>query len=142
MKAELVFTIFNTAVLLPWVLMLFAPFWKYTQLLVNSYAIPLALSVAYVAIIFTNLGAIAQADFGSLKGIQALFVGAGNAPYFAAAAWFHYLAFDLFVGTWIFNDAQKFKINHFAVVPCLVMTFMLGPTGFLVYMIIKLIIKK
>lgn len=142
MKAELVFTIFNTAVLLPWILMLFAPFWKYTKLLVNSYAIPLALSVAYVAIIFTNLGAIAQADFGSLKGIQELFVGAGNAPYFAAAAWFHYLAFDLFVGTWIFNDAQKSKINHFAVVPCLVMAFMLGPTGFLLYIIIKLVSKK
>jgi hypothetical protein len=142
MNPELLFRILNTLVLIPWVLMLFAPNWKYTKSLVNSYLIPLALSVAYVVIIFSNLGGIAQADFTSLKGIQALLVGAGNAPYFAAAAWFHYLAFDLFVGTWIFNDAQKSKINHFLLIPCLFFTFMLGPTGFLLYIIIKLLSKK
>lgn len=142
MNAELVFRIFNTLILIPWILMIFVPFWKYTKLLVNSFIIPLALSAAYVIIIFSNINAISQADFATLKGIQTLFVGAGNAPYFAAAAWFHYLAFDLLVGTWLFNDAQQHKINHFILIPCLFFTFMLGPTGFLLFVMIKLVIKK
>jgi hypothetical protein len=93
MQAELVFNIFNTLILPPWLLMVVAPRWWLTQKLVNSYVVPLALAVAYVVIIFSNLQGIASADFGSLKGIQALFVAAGGAPFFAAAAWFHYLAF-------------------------------------------------
>jgi hypothetical protein len=137
MQAELVFNIFNTLILPPWLLMIIAPRWWVTQKLVNSYIIPLALAVAYVIIIFSNLQGIASADFGSLKGIQNLFVAAGSAPFFAAAAWFHYLAFDLLVGTWILNDSQKTGITHWLIIPCLFFTFMLGPTGFLLYHLIK-----
>jgi hypothetical protein len=142
MNAELVFTIFNTAILPIWILMLVAPKWKVTLWLINSYLVPLALALAYAIIIFSNIGGILGADFGSLKGIQALFAGASQAPYFAAAAWFHYLAFDMLVGTWILNDSQKSGITHWLIIPCLFFTFMLGPVGFLLYHIIKMLYKQ
>ncbi|GAB4399213.1 MAG: hypothetical protein OHK0053_19040 [Microscillaceae bacterium] len=137
MNAEQIFSLFNALVLLPWALMIFAPHWRYTRWLATSYLVPLALALVYVLIIFTNLGAMAKADFSTLKGIQALFVGAGQAPYFAMAAWFHYLAFDLMVGVWLYQDAQKTKMSHFILMPCLFLTFMLGPTGFLLYTLLK-----
>jgi len=53
------------------------------------------------------------------------------------AGWIHYLAFDLFIGAWEVRDAQRNQIPHLVVIPCLVMTFMLGPIGLLFYFAIR-----
>ena len=53
------------------------------------------------------------------------------------AGWVHYLAFDLFIGAWETRDAQRNQIPHLVVIPCLVMTFMLGPIGLLFYLAIR-----
>jgi hypothetical protein len=45
----------------------------------------------------------------------------------------HYLAFDLFVGGWEVRDAQERGIRHLLVVPALVLTFLFGPAGWLLY---------
>lgn len=50
----------------------------------------------------------------------------------------HYLAFDLFIGSWQVRDAQAHGISHWFVIPCLILTFMLGPTGLLLYFVIRL----
>lgn len=134
---ELVFNIGNTAILPAWLLMLFAPKWKYTHLLTNSYAVVILLAVLYAVIVFASIGAIAKADFMTLQGIKNLFLSAGKSDYFIAAAWFHYLAFDLVAGTYIFQEGQKRNIPHLALVPCLLFTFLLGPVGFLLFWLIK-----
>ena len=56
--------------------------------------------------------------------------------------WIHYLAFDLMVGWFIVNDAQKHEINRFLTIPCLLLSFMLGPTGLLLYLILRLMLRK
>ena len=53
------------------------------------------------------------------------------------AGWVHYLAFDLFIGSWEVRDAQKIGIKHYSIVPCLVLTFIFGPSGWLFYMLIR-----
>jgi hypothetical protein len=58
------------------------------------------------------------------------------------ADWIHYLAFDLFVGVWEVKDAQAKNISHWFVIPCLFLTFMLGPIGFLLYSILRLFLAK
>lgn len=35
------------------------------------------------------------------------------------------------------RDAQRLAIPHLAVLPCLALTFFLGPVGFLVYFLIR-----
>jgi hypothetical protein len=52
----------------------------------------------------------------------------------AMAGWLHYLAFDLFIGAWEVRDAQRHGIPHLLVIPCLLLTFLLGPIGLLCYM--------
>jgi hypothetical protein len=49
----------------------------------------------------------------------------------------HYAAFDLLVGRWILNDSKKENIKHWFVAPCLVLTMMFGPLGFLSYVGLK-----
>jgi hypothetical protein len=58
------------------------------------------------------------------------------------AGWVHYLAFDLFTGIWIKKNAQKYNVHHLILIPCLLLTFMLGPIGLLLYLLIRLIKTK
>ena len=55
------------------------------------------------------------------------------------AGWVHYLAFDLWVGSWEAGDAVKNGIHRLIMVPCLLLTFMFGPIGLLLYIIIRTI---
>ena len=49
----------------------------------------------------------------------------------------HYLVFDLFIGAWQTRDAARHGIPHGLVVPCLVLTFLLGPIGLLLYLALR-----
>jgi hypothetical protein len=59
-------------------------------------------------------------------------------PWLLLAGWTHYLAFDLFIGGWEVRDAQRRGIPHLLVVPALVLTFLFGPAGLLLYLAISL----
>ncbi len=67
----------------------------------------------------------ADAGFGSLDAVASLFTVRG----LLLAGWIHYLAFDLFVGSWEVSDSRANGIHHLFVVPCLFATFMAGPPG-------------
>jgi hypothetical protein len=65
--------------------------------------------------------------------VTALFTNA----WLLLAGWLHYLAFDLLIGTWEVRDAQERGIPHALVVPCLFLTFMFGPAGWLLYVTLR-----
>lgn len=123
--------------MLAWLLVIFLPRWKYTRFAVLSGTIPLLLSVAYLILIVVFFGS-AEGGFGSLADVMKLFTN----EWVVLAGWIHYLAFDLFVGSWEVKDAQVNGISHWLVIPCLILTFMLGPVGFLLYNIIRLFALK
>lgn len=135
MKPELLFQILNNLVLLVWLLMIVAPKLKVTQKIINTFALTIILSIVYGAIIITSFGKVNFMDFGSLEGIVNMLKSSD--AWASSAIWYHFLAFDLFVGSWILRDAQKLGIPHLIVIPCLLFTFMLGPLGFLIYQIVK-----
>ncbi len=137
MNAETVFSIANLVALVGWLLLIFAPRWKWTQTIVVSGAVSLLLSVAYLVLIVLFFDK-AEGGFGSLSDVMKLFTN----PYAALAGWIHYLAFDLFVGSWEVKDAGKRGISHWFVMPCLVLTFLLGPIGFLLYGILRLVVPN
>jgi hypothetical protein len=129
--AETLFQIVNPSTLPGWVLLLFAPRWRGTLPIVRVGIIPL-LAVVYVAILVTTWGE-GQGDFQSLAGVMALF----DAPYGVVAGWVHFLAFDLFVGAWIVEDALKRGLPAWARVVPLPLTFMLGPAGLGLYLLLR-----
>ena len=99
-----------------------------------SVAIPAAIGVLYVgAFVLSLRHPVAGGGFGSLDAVTLLFQN----RWALLAGWIHYLAFDLFVGTWIVRDAADRHIFHPILVPFLVLTFMLGPAGLLGYLLLR-----
>jgi len=137
MNAETIFSIANFTALAGWILLLFAPRWTWTRKIVLSGAIPLLLSVAYLILIILFFGK-AEGGFGSLADVMKLFTN----QWATLAGWIHYLAFDLFVGSWEVKDSQSRGISHWFVIPCLILTFLLGPIGFLLYHILRLVVRN
>jgi hypothetical protein len=95
---------------------------------VSSTVIPLSIAVAYVVLIVRYMPG-ADGGFGSLAEVATLF----RRPELLLAGWVHYLAFDLFIGSWEVRDAARRGVPHVLVIPCLLTTFMLGPMGLLAY---------
>jgi prepilin signal peptidase PulO-like enzyme (type II secretory pathway) len=137
MKEEQIFSIANLVAMLSWVILAVAPRWIVTRKVILSGAIPLLLSVAYLILIVLFFGK-SEGGFGSLADVMKLFTN----EWAVLSGWIHYLAFDLFVGTWEVKDAQAKGISHWFVIPCLFLTFMLGPIGFLLYSILRVFLAK
>jgi hypothetical protein len=133
MAVETLFTICNTLVLPQWVLLIIAPNWKVTQKLATTYLVPLLLASVYILVLITHFSETQNGGFGSLAAVRDFF----SNDYILLAGWIHYLAFDLIIGSWIVRNGQQSGVLHWLVIPCLFFTFMLGPTGFLVYRLIK-----
>ena len=130
MPAEQIFGIVNTLVLPGWLLLLVAPRWRFTMP-VAAVGLPLALAVVYAVLLAQHWG-----DFAGGSGLAHIAQLFAN-PFILLAGWIHYLAFDLFIGSWEVRDALKHQVPHWAVVPCLLLTFLFGPVGLLLYFILR-----
>lgn len=137
MNIDLLFSICNIAPIPLWILLVVAPRWKGTQIIVHSMIIPMVLAAVYLVLMATSFGD-GDGNFGSLAGIRALF----SVDEALLAGWIHYLVFDLFVGAWEVRDAQRLRINHLLVIPCLFFTLMAGPVGLLMYFILRWTLRK
>lgn len=132
MNAETLFSIAGMLVLPGWFLLIFLPRWQPVTTIVSAVAIPVLLAFLYLWLLVTR-GPGSGGGFGTLADVSELF----DNEFLLLAGWIHYLAFDLFIGSWEVRDAQRSGVNHLAVVPCLVFTFLLGPTGLLLYFAIR-----
>ncbi|ANM29820.1 membrane protein [Acidobacteria bacterium Mor1] len=137
MTPEQLFTIANTSVLPGWALLIFLPRWRWTARFVAPVLIPTLLALLYVYLIAGNLFG-SEGGFRTLEGVAQLF----RSPPLLLAGWVHYLAFDLFIGAWEVRDAQANGIPHLLVIPCLLGTFMLGPAGLLLYLILRATMRR
>jgi len=138
MTPDNIFTICNNGVIPAWLLLAFAPTWSWTQRIVHQIWIPILLGSVYLGVMVTSPESPAGGGFSSLSGVMTLF----TSPHFALVGWVHYLAFDLFVGAWEVRDARRQSISHWLVVPCLVLTVMLGPIGLLAYLGLRFALRR
>jgi hypothetical protein len=132
MKPETIFQICNSVTPVGWLLLLVAPRWRWTKRIILSAILPLLLGLVYLTLIALYFGE-ADGNFSSLEGVMKLF----DSPFTVVAGWVHYLAFDLFIGTWEVTNGQKLGIPHALLIPCLLLTFLFGPIGFLLYFVIR-----
>ena len=56
--------------------------------------------------------------------------------------WTHFIAINLFIGGWIVKDSQKFSINKVLMAVPLIVTYLIGPIGLLLYWIIRIFYAK
>jgi hypothetical protein len=137
MQPEPIFSLLNLLALMGWLLLLVLPRWRWTGRIVQSGAISLVFAAAYLVLIGLSLPG-SGGSFSTLAGVRRLFEN----DYALLAGWAHYLAFDLFVGSWVLANSQKFRIPHLLVIPCLFLTFMLGPVGLLTYYVLRAVLRK
>jgi hypothetical protein len=134
MTAEQVFSLANTTALLGWLLLVVLGPRRWVASLITGAVVPLLFAILYAGLFIAHWGETPGGGFGSLAQVSTLF----SNHWILLAGWVHYLAFDLFIGSWEVRDAQAHQISHWFVIPCLFLTFMLGPTGLLLYFIIRL----
>jgi hypothetical protein len=131
MNVEQVFSMAGILTMLGWLLLVILPRQPIAQRIAGI-VLPLVLSAVYLVLIVQHFQG-AEGGFGSLADVAALF----KKPELLLAGWIHYLAFDLFIGAWEIRDSHRHGIPHLVMIPCLLMTFMLGPIGLLFYFAIR-----
>jgi hypothetical protein len=137
MSPETIFSVTNALALFSWIFLLLFPFRPFTNKVLIGVPVTL-LAIAYAWLVFQSLSPGDFEKFQTLEGITSLF----SVPGAVLVGWIHYLAFDLMAGLFIANNAAKHGIRHIVIVPCLIFTFMLGPVGLLLYLIIRWSLTK
>lgn len=132
MELEQVFSIVNSTAFFSWIF-LFVFFKKKWVFQVIFSGVFVGMALTYLFFIVQGLGGDSQGGFDSLANVKALF----SSDEAVLAGWIHYLVFDLFVGMWIAQDGNKREINRWILLPCMLGTFMLGPVGLLLYIIVR-----
>jgi hypothetical protein len=129
MDPNQIFSIANTIALCGWLLIVVLPRNRWAAHILAGIAIPVAFAALYIVLIALHFPG-SNGGFSSLPDVGRLFAD----PWLLLAGWLHYLAFDLLVGSWEVRDARDRGLNHLVVVPCLIMTFLFGPAGWLLYL--------
>ncbi|MBM9548636.1 DUF4281 domain-containing protein [Leptospira sp. 201903074] len=132
MNPSLIFKIANGITVLSWLVLILSP--NQTKVIrpLRVFISGLVLGGVYVFSIIIGNGQ-AEGDFSSLESVRSLFAN----DYFLLAGWIHYLAFDLFLGTWEAEDGAKEGINRWILVPVQALTFYFGPAGWLLYLVLR-----
>jgi len=139
MDLSTIFSVGNTVALTGWLAMLVGLFVASVRkgaFIYSGLILPALIAVAYLVLLAMAMtgqfGAGAKMDFGSLDGVKGLLGSDAG----ATIGWFHYLAFDMVVGTWVARDGLARGLWGIALVPILALVFMFGPVGFLTYVVV------
>lgn len=134
MEIAQLFQICNLIVMPCWLALIFIPENPWVKKIIVGVVIALAL--VYISQL-ANFFTMEEGGFGSLEDVMILFKNEKA----VLSGWVHYLAFDLLIGFWIATTAAAKGISKFLVAPCLLCTFMLGPVGFFLFMILSFFYK-
>ena len=133
----------NFTILPFWLMIMIIPNSKFTQFFVNSIILPLILSATYIYIIYqavlTNEPIFDVFKlYLSLDNLYILFA----TESFLLVFWLHFLALNLFLGSWISRDGIKYNMPRSLVFLPLILVYLTGPLGLVLYWIIRVFYAK
>lgn len=138
-QLETLFSICGALAMLGWAGLALLPQQKLVVEVIARLVIPGLIGLVYIAVMVTHMGDSPEGGgFGSLAAVKKLF----TVDALLLGGWVHYLAFDLFVGSWEVSDSRKNGVHHLLVLPCLLLTLMAGPAGLVVYLLIRVIVRQ
>ena len=140
---ENIYLYINLGVLPFWLMLIIIPGSKITQFFVNSIIVPLILSVAYVfvfyQIILSEESAIdIMSLYLSLDNLYTIFATQG----FLLIFWLHFVALNLFLGSWASRDSVKYGISRNLTFIPLLLIYFTGPLGLVLYWFIRIFYAK
>ena len=140
---EMLYYWINIGVLPFWLLLIFFPQSYLCRFFVTSIFPVVILSGAYIFMLYKSF--LNSYDF--LNNFT-LYIGIDNLlnlfsdNSYLMIFWIHFIAINLFVGGWIVKDSQKFLINKFLLTVPLIITYLIGPIGLLIYWLIRIFYAK
>jgi hypothetical protein len=142
---EQIFSIANLVAILGWAVLILAP--RHDIVLRGLFFGPvLLLAIGYATgLILVLSGAVPAgggADFTTIAGVRSIFASDAG----VTIGWVHYLTFDLFVGLWIARNADAHGLGdlkgRIVQAPILLATFMAGPFGLALYILVRTILLR
>ena len=133
----------NFGVLPFWFMLITLPNSKFTQILINSIILPLILSSAYIYILYQAF-LLDEPIFdvfklySSLDDLYTIFA----TESFLLIFWLHFLAINLFIGSWVSRDGVKYNMSRGLVFVPLVLIYFTGPLGLVLYWFIRVFYAK
>ena len=140
---ETIYSWANFGVLPFWLMLIFIPNSKITQIFVNSIILPLILAGAYVYVIYQTI----LLD-ESLLDVFKLYLNLDNlytvfaTENFLLVFWIHFLALNLFLGSWVSRDGAKYGISRSLLSIPLIIIYFTGPLGLVVYWFFRVFYAK
>ena len=136
---EEVFKLSNLLVAPFWLSMIFLPRWRFTHRVMRSPLVALGPAALYAVLTAPRLLELAPALLRpELPTIAALL----GTPEGATIAWAHFLAFDLFVGRWVYLDGHGRGVSAWVTSPVLFLTLLAGPLGFLLHLAARHVVGR
>ena len=117
-----------------WALMIFAPKWSWTQRIAESYLIILPPVAIYVVLMVPVLPELVPLVTRPELAPLAEFMSTGTG---AALVWAHMIAWDLFVGRWMYLEGRRLNVHPLVMAPVLVITILLAPVGLPLFLIVR-----
>ena len=140
---EMLYFWINLGVLPFWFLIVFFPQTKLCKYLATSIFPIFLLSAAYCFVLYKSF----LNSYNFLDNFN-LYLGLGfvanlfEDSLFILLFWIHFVSINLFAGGWILKDSQNYFISKFIVAIPLIVTYLIGPLGLLVYWIIRIFFAK
>ncbi|MBZ4016437.1 ABA4-like family protein [Streptomyces purpurogeneiscleroticus] len=114
-----------------WALLILAPGRRWTDRIAASPLPVVPVLVVYLALavpVFPRLwAAVSRPELGGFQELMALDDG-------AAAIWAQVIAWDLFLGQWMYREARRLQIHPLVMGPLLLLTVLLSPIGVLLFL--------
>jgi hypothetical protein len=133
------FALSNLTVMPFWSMMILLPKWRVTERIVRSPWIVAGPAIIYAVLVaplaLELMPALMRPEIGKIATFLASETG-------ATIAWVHFLAFDLFVGRWVYLDSREREVSPWLMAPVLWMCLMLGPIGLLGYAVLRSLAAK
>ena len=126
-----------------WLMLIFIPNSRITQIFVNSVILPLILSATYIYVIYQTI-LLEESIFEifilylSLDNLYAIFA----TESFLLIFWLHFLALNLFLGSWVSRDAVKYSMSRGLIIIPLILIYFAGPLGLVLYWMIRIFYAK
>ncbi len=133
----------NFALMPMWIMLIIIPNSRITQILINSVILPLILSIAYVYVIYQSI--LLDESFTD---IVKIYINLDNlytvfaTESFLLVFWIHFIALNLFLGSWVSRDAYKYNIPKKLSFLPLVLIYFTGPLGLVIYWMFRIFYSK
>ena len=140
---DMIYLWLNVGIIPFWFVLIFFPNSKICSVFVSSIFPIFILSLIYLYLVYFFY--VTGYDFGqnfslylSLDSLNQLF----NEKAFLIIFWTHFIAINLFCGSWVVSDSKKFSMSKILVFFPLVITYFIGPFGVFIYWLIRIFFAK